>query len=72
MYQECFPLKPLYQPASVVSIDREALKRQGTKKFTRKALSELNTIYEEKASTSFTNALVKDKINRVGGEKEPI
>ena len=29
--------------------------------FTRKALSELNTIYKEEASTSFTNALVKDR-----------
>ena len=60
-YQECFHLKPVYQAASAVSIDREPLHRQGIKTFTRKALSELNRIYEEEASTSFTNALVKDR-----------
>ena len=43
-YQQCFPLKPIYQPTPAVSIDRNVLRRQGTKKFTSKALSELNTI----------------------------
>ena len=54
-------MKPVYQPTSAISIDQEALQRQGTKKFSRKALSELNTIYKEQASISFTNALVKDR-----------
>jgi hypothetical protein len=37
------------------------MQHEGTKKFTRKALSELNTIYEQEASTSFTNVLVEDR-----------
>ena len=61
VYQQCFPLKPIYKPTSAVCIDRKALQQQGTKKFTRKALSELNKIYEEETSTSFADALVVDR-----------
>ena len=60
IYQQCFPLKPTYQPTPAVCVDRKALQQQGTKKFTRKALSELNKIYAEETNTSFTDALIVD------------
>ena len=60
-YQQCFPLKPTYQPEPAISIDRKQLQKEGTKKFTRKALSELNTIYEDEMNTSFEDALAKDR-----------
>lgn len=70
-HQQCFPLKPIYQPTPAVSIDRNALRRQGIKKFTSKALCELNTIYEEEAGTSFTDALTRDRSIGLERKKTP-
>ena len=53
-YQRAFPLK-------LVQIDRDALQRQGVKKFTAKVLAEINNVYEEEAGTSFRDAIVLDK-----------
>ena len=36
--QRSFPLKPIYQPQPVVDVDRNALQRQGIKKFTANVL----------------------------------
>ena len=59
--QESFPLKPFYQPKPKVIIDHEALQTLGVKRFTSGLISELNQMYEDEASTSFTDALVQSK-----------
>lgn len=59
--QSAFPLKPIYRPETVVSLDRNAMQQQGVKKFTSNVLLELNRVYENEASTSFTEALIKTK-----------
>ena len=60
-YQCYFPLKPIYQSKPLEQIDTQALQRQGVKKFTTTVLSELNTVYVDKTSKSFTDALVATK-----------
>ena len=64
-------MKPIYQPTPAISIDRNALRQQGIRKFTSKALSELNTIYEEEAGTSFTDALARDRSIGLERKKTP-
>ena len=60
--QTSFPLKPMYEPPNpVVSIDSEALKRQGIQKFTSNVLTELNWVYASETSTTFTDAVLKTK-----------
>ena len=62
-YQKTFPLKPFFQPqcVPVVQIDRERLKRQGTKKFTSNVLAELNSVYVEETNVTFRDAILKQK-----------
>ena len=60
-HQESFPLKPLYHPQPVLVVDRCALKRQGTKKFTSNALAELNSVYTDEINTTFRDAILKEK-----------
>lgn len=55
--QLSFPLKPVYYNDPVVTIDQEALQRQGIKKFTTNVLTELNRVYTNQASTSFIDAV---------------
>ena len=59
-YQSAFPLKPQYQPEPVVqlTIDHNALERQGLSKFTSNVVSELNRAFSSTASTSFVDAMV--------------
>lgn len=52
------PLKPIYHHNPVVTLNQEALQRQGIKKFTSNVVAELNRVYEVEASTSFTDVLV--------------
>ncbi len=59
--QMAFPLKPIYTPPSNVTIDCSALKRQGVKKFTRKALVTLDNIYQTEVGTSFAEAVTTDR-----------
>lgn len=66
-HQSAFPLKPLYQAEPVVTLNCDALQRQGLKEFTTNVLSELNIAYTNEASTSFTDALLKTK--SIGLEK---
>ena len=69
-YQSAFPLKPQYQPEPVVqlTIDHNALERQGLSKFTSNVVSELNRAFSSTASTSFVDAMVKTK--SIGIEKK--
>ena len=60
-YQLLFPLKPVYKPKAVISIDKNALHRQGVKEFTSNFFAELNNIYTSEAGSSFAEALVSDK-----------
>lgn len=60
-HQSFFPLKPTYQPEQVVMVNKDALQRQGIKKFTTNALSELNRACTNEAGTSFTDALLQTK-----------
>ena len=57
-YQQVFPLKPFYQPKPIVQIDTDAMKRQGTKKFTSNVVS---TVFTEQTNMTFCEALLKDK-----------
>lgn len=66
--QHSFPLKPDYHHKPLVTVDQDAMKRLGVKKFTTGVLTELNRVYEVEASTSFTDALVKN--NSSGLEKK--
>jgi hypothetical protein len=59
--QQFFPLKPSYQPEPVLTVNPVALQQQGLKTFTSNVVTELNRIYEEEESTSFTDALLKTK-----------
>lgn len=59
--QRSFPLKPLYQPQPVLVVNQGALQRQGIKTFTGNVLKELNRVYEDEATTSFTDSLLKTK-----------
>ena len=54
-----FPLKPFFEPEQVVTVNKDALERQGVPKFTPKILSELDRVYTNEASISFTDALLK-------------
>lgn len=60
-HQSSFPLTPIYEPKPVVTINEAALQQQGVKAFTAEVLSELNRAYSNAASTSFTDAMLKDK-----------
>ena len=60
-YQQVFPLKPFYQPNPIVQIDTDAIKRQGTKKFTSSIVSELDSVFTQQTNITFREALVKDK-----------
>ena len=70
-YQRAFPLKPVYEHTSLslVQLDREALHRQGVKKFTTKVLSEINNIYHEEVGTSFCEAVTLDKTSGLKKKK---
>ena len=60
--QQYFPLKPTYQPAeTVVTVKQGAMQRLGVKRFTNSVIAELNRVYEDEASTSFTDSLVRTK-----------
>lgn len=60
-HQTSFPLRPVFQPKPVVVVDQEALQRQGVKIFTTNVFSELNRVFTNEASSSFTDALLQDK-----------
>lgn len=60
-HQLSFPLKPVYQPEPVITVNHEALQQQGLTAFTSNVLSELNRVYDNEAGSSFTNALVQNK-----------
>ena len=60
-YQQVFPLKPFYQPKPIVQIDTDAMKRQGTKKFTSNVVSALDSVFTEQTNMTFREALLKDK-----------
>jgi hypothetical protein len=52
----------------VVTIDHDALERQGLTKFASNVVSELNRVYSSEASTSFIDAMVKTR--SIGIEKK--
>ena len=54
-YQQVFPLKPFYQPKPIVQIDTDAMKRQGTKKFTSNVVS---AVFTEQTNMTFCEALL--------------
>lgn len=60
--QMSFPIKPYFKPEPkpkpVVIIDQEAFQEQGIKKFTGNIISELDLMYTNQSSTSFSKALV--------------
>lgn len=60
-HQPFFPLKPIYEPKSILTINQDAFHQQGIKKFTTNVLSELNWVYASEANVSFTDALIKTK-----------
>ncbi len=67
--QRSFPLKPVYQPQPpIITVDPDALQKQGLQKFTSNVLSELNSVYNSVASTSFTDALLNTR--SIGLEKK--
>ena len=69
-YQRSFPLKPMYEPQTpVVTIDPGALQSQGVQKFTLNVLRELDRVFTNEASTSFTDALVRTKSLRLDRRK---
>ena len=70
-HQAAFPLKPQYIDKPVVTLDYDALQRQGIKKFTSNVLSELNRVYTSKASTSFTDAVTTTKSSGLEKKKTP-
>lgn len=52
----------MYQPENpVITIDPDALQRQGLQKFTTNVLSELNRVYTSETNTTFTEALLNTK-----------
>ena len=59
--QHFFPLKPFYEPKPVVVLDQRALQRQGPENFTSNAVTELNRVYTNQASTAFLESLLKVK-----------
>lgn len=69
VHQWSFPLKPVYHPEPVVRVDQAALQRQGVRAFTTNILSELNRVYSSEASSSFSDALLKDRSLRLERKK---
>ena len=67
--QLSFPLKPTYHHNEpIITVNQDAVKKLGIKKFATSVLTELNRVCENEASTSFTDALVS--INSSGLEKK--
>lgn len=71
-HQCSFPLKPVYHPDPVIVVDQETLQRQGVKAFTTKVLSELNRVYTNETSSSFTDALLQDKSLQLQRKKQAV
>lgn len=69
--QRFFPLKPLYQPQPVLIVNKVALEQQGLKTFTSNVLKELNRVYEDEATTSFTDSLLQTKSLGLERKKTP-
>ena len=65
--QSAFPLKPKFQPEPVVTIDHEALQRQGFKKFATNVMTELDRVFRDNGSTSFADVI--DQTRSIGLEK---
>ena len=59
--QRSYPLKPFYQPEPIVKLNVDSMQTQGVRKFTTKVLTELNRVYTNEGSTSFTDVLAKTK-----------
>ena len=71
--QLLFPLKPAYYHKPIVTLDQEAMKTLGLKKFTTGVLTELNRVYETEASTSFNDVVVSTSssgLEKKRGKKE--
>ena len=52
-YQQCFPLKPIYQPTPAISIDRNVLRQQGIKSLPPKLYLSLILFRKRRCSGGF-------------------
>ena len=68
--QHSFPLKPFYHHKPIITVDQDALRRQNIKKVTTSVLTELNCVYEVETSTSFTDAVVRNKSSGLEKKKD--
>ena len=58
--QECFPGKPVFIPPSIISLPECERTIRSEKSMTRKVLGELNSLWEEQYSHSFTSQLPRN------------
>ena len=68
-YQKLFPLKPLFEPESLLHIDMHDVERLKEKEFVKLALQELDKICSENFNKSFKDGLLKHA--KAGIQKRP-
>ena len=68
-YQKLFPLKPLFEPESLLRIDMHDISRLKEKEFVKLALEELDKVCSENFSNSFKDGLLKHA--KAGIQKRP-
>ena len=57
--QKQFPLKPIFQPLSVLTLDQEMVQQMPEKQLVQATLDQLDQVFQEGYQHSFTEAAIK-------------
>ena len=57
--QKHFPLKPIFQPSSVLTFDQDMVQQMPEKQLVQATLDQLNQVFHDKYQHSFTEAAIK-------------